>query len=135
METSHERPHVYVDVNVFIYPILYDPTEIPEANGAKIFLHKIIANEVAAHTSLLSWDEFVWVLRKQINPEFATEKGLDFLAFPNLTFESVTLETINYAQDLIGLHAIKPRDAIHLATAMLRNLTEIVTFDNDLDKI
>ena len=129
------KKHVYVDVNIFLNPILYDSESIPEVAKAEVFLGKIISGDIEAFTSILSWDEFVWVIRKLISKDFSVKKGQEFLIFPNLKFINVTSDIVWKAQDLIKDYNIKPRDAIHLSSALSKNLAEIITFDNDFDKI
>lgn len=125
----------YVDVNVFLNPILYKIDENEEAANSDLFLKKIISKEVEAYTSVLTWDEFVWVIRREMDYAIAKEKGRDFLVFPNLIFETVTYDIINNAQSLIETFSLKPRDAIHLATALNKKLTEIITLDDDFKGI
>ena len=122
---------VYIDVNVFLNPVLYKLDENPQAAKADNFLKKVINKEIEAYTSLLTWDEFVWVIRKFFGVTVASKKGSEFLQFPNLIFDSLTHQLINRAQNLIELYSLKPRDAIHLATALRRQVSEIVTFDED----
>lgn len=129
------KKRVYVDVNIFLNPILYDSESIPEAAKAENFLRKIVSGDIEAFTSILSWDEFVWVVRKLISREFSIKKGQEFLIFPNLKFINVTSEIIWKAQDLIKNYNVKPRDAVHLSSALSKNLAEIITFDNDFNKI
>lgn len=129
------KKRLYIDTNVFLNPILYKINENQEAEQADIFLQKIINNEVEAHTSLLTWDEFVWVIRKELGGSIANQKGKEFLIFPNLLFEVVTKDIINKAQDLVEKYSIKPRDAIHLATTLNCKINEIITFDDDFKEI
>ncbi len=69
---------VYVDVNVFLNSILYDPEEIPEAQKARDFLVEMSKGNILCFTSVLSWDELVWVIRKSISIDFARQKGEEF---------------------------------------------------------
>jgi predicted nucleic acid-binding protein len=48
---------LYVDSNVFIYPVIYDEAAVMEAKSCKSFLLKIAFKEVDAYTSLITWDE------------------------------------------------------------------------------
>ncbi|MHA1719784.1 MAG: type II toxin-antitoxin system VapC family toxin [Promethearchaeota archaeon] len=126
---------VYVDVNIFLNPILYDSKSNPEAARAEEFLKKIVFKDVEAFTSIISWDELVWVVRKLIGRDISIKKGQEFLIFPNLNFIHVTSAVVRKAQDLIKEYNIKPRDAIHVSSALLKNLAEIITFDEDFAKI
>ncbi len=126
---------VYIDTNVFLNPILYDIKANQEANKSKSFLEKIIANTIIGFTSVLTWDEFVWIIRKTLGTQIAIEKGRKFLIFPNLRIVKVSLITINRAQSLISNYRIQPRDAVHVASALENKINKIISFDEDLDII
>lgn len=40
----------YVDSNVFIYPVIYDPSSVPEAARAKRLLLEVAPGKVEAYT-------------------------------------------------------------------------------------
>ncbi len=119
----------YIDSNVFIQAILRDDL------NAQRTLEKIIKKEIRAFTNILSWDELVFILRKFSNHKLATDEGKKFLIFPNLTFIDGKKDIIMKAQKLIENYNIKPRDAIHSATAISLNIKEIVSEDDDFDKV
>ena len=85
----------YTDANVFIQAILRDD------NNSKKVLQKIIRKEIDGITSILSWDELVYILEKFINKDIAVIEGKKFLIFPNLTFIDAKKETIMKAQKLV----------------------------------
>ncbi len=64
-----EKPksRVYVDASIFLNAILYDPGENDEARRAVEFLDTIRRDAIHAMTSMLTWDEFVWVVRKEMD--------------------------------------------------------------------
>ena len=70
----------YIDANVFLYPVLYEESDRNAANARRILL-KIASGEIDAATSVLSWDEFVWVVRKCIDTETSQKEGRKFLSF------------------------------------------------------
>lgn len=123
---------VYVDANVFLNYILYDPKLVPQAVVAKQFLEQVLDRRVKACTSLLTWDEVVWVVRRELSIEDARMQGMEFLDFPNLTFLTVTRDTVKRAQGIIEQSALKPRDAIHIASAVQHGATQFVTFDDQI---
>jgi predicted nucleic acid-binding protein len=139
MLTNNKSPPnsapVYVDVNIFLNPILYDIHISEEAKNADIFLKSITSNELIAYTSVLTWDEFVWIIHKYLDKEQAEQKGEDFLNFPNLIFLPVNIDVIRKAQDLKKKYNLKPRDAIHLASAVINHITRVITFDDDFKGI
>jgi predicted nucleic acid-binding protein len=128
-------PTCYVDANVFLNPVLYDASAVQEAAAAATFLEEVKAGRVKGITSLLTWDEFTWIVRKNTDVATARKKGQEFLAFPGLQFVSVTASIVNKAQVLLEQHAIKPRDAIHIASGLSHGVAEFVTFDDDFKGI
>ena len=125
----HNMKKRYIDSNVFIQAILRE-----DINSQDV-LRKIINNEFEGITSILSWDELVYILRKFINSEIAVIEGRKFFVFPNLKFIDAKKEIITKAQTLIEKYNIKPRDAIHATTALQAGVNEIVSGDADFDKI
>ena len=123
---------VYIDTNVFLNYILYDPLSVLQALVAKQFQEKVRDRLINACTSLLTWDEVVWVVREELTLEDARKQGMEFLDFPGLAFLTATEDIIKKAQGLIETSSIKPRDAIHVASAMIHGASEFVTFDEDL---
>lgn len=126
---------VYIDTNIFLNAVLYNIEENLEAQKAHEFLKKIINKNILGITSVLTWDEFIWVVIQQFGREIAVKKGNEFLLFPNVSFENITFKTIMKAQNLISKYNIRPRDAIHSASALEHNVSTIITFDKDFDKI
>lgn len=126
---------LYIDSNVFLYPVLYDSEAVVEARKSKEFLLKIAQGGVEACTATVTWDEVVWVIRKIFGFDPSMEVGKKFLSFPNLRLLGVKNGTICTAQELMEKYKIKPRDAIHAATALENKVTEIVSYDKDFDEI
>ena len=122
----------YIDANIFIYPILYESEY--SKYYEKLFF-SIINKKFFAMTSMLTWDEIVHSIWKNRTREIAIREGEKFLRFPNLIFAEVNSKIISKAQQLITKYNIKPRDAIHTATALLSNCNEIISDDDDFDKI
>ncbi len=126
---------VYIDANIFLNPVLYNINEVEEAKKSQKFLKEVISKKIVGVTSVLTWDEFVWIIRKNLGKKTASEKGKELLIFPNLSFISVTFSTILRAQDLLSKYNIKPRDAIHVASMIENNITKLISFDGDFDDI
>lgn len=126
---------LYVDSNLFIYPIIYDSNVMPEAARAKQKLLEIASGSVKACTSTLTWDEVTWITRRLFGSEKAAEQGASFLKLPNLKLLKVDMEIVSYAQALLEKHDLKPRDAIHAATAVKNGISEILSYDEDFDTV
>lgn len=126
---------LYVDSNVFLYPVLYDPGTLPEAKKSKNFLLRIALGKVEAYTATITWDEVAWVVRKVFGFEFSMEQSKKLLSFPNLRLLGVKKSTVFKAQELTEKYGIKPRDAIHAATALENKITTIISYDKGFDEI
>ena len=125
----------YIDSNVFILPVVYDTKVENKAEAAKNILIKIADGDLNAATSFLTWDEIVWTVRKLINPKIAAKEGGKFLQFPNLELLEVKRNVIDKAQEIVKKYGIKPRDAIHAASAIENGIKEMISDDSDMDKI
>ena len=125
----------YIDSNVFILPIVYDTKVENKAESAKNILIKIADGDLNAATSFLTWDEIVWTVRKLMNPKIAAKEGEKFLQFPNLELLEVKKNVIDKAQGIVNKYGIKPRDAIHVASAIENGIKEIISDDSDMGKI
>lgn len=125
---------VYIDSNIFIYPVV-NPADDARAVACRKILLKIVNRELVAVTSFLTWDEFVYVLRKHLGREIAVSEGNKFLLFPYLTFLKVDERVISAAQSLLSSYDLQPRDAIHVASALLHDIHEVVSDDSDFDVV
>ena len=125
---------VYLDANVLIYPLVYKPM-LPQAAASIEILKYIERGEITAVTSFLSWDEVVWVVWKLLGPDDAVSAGYKLLAFPNLKFVDVDEAVVYKAQLLVERYRLKPRDAIHAASALIAGERTIVSDDSDFDRV
>jgi len=125
----------YVDSNVFLYSVLYSPDLEPKAKRAKEILQKIENKNLSAATSTLTWDEVVWVATKLLGRSGGIAQGQKLLGFPNLEFINIDEGIITHAQSLLDKYKISPRDSIHVASALSRKATTIISDDEDFDQI
>ncbi len=125
---------LYVDSNVFIYPVIYD-LRCERARRSKDLLLKIASGEVTACTSLLTWDEVVWVVRKLAGAEASIRQGALLLKFPHLKFLGVTESIVLRAQMIMEEYGLKPRDSLHAASAIENGVKTIVSYDEDFERI
>ena len=125
----------YVDSNVFIYPVIYDSRTEEKAKKARYILEQIVSGELKAYTSTLTWDEVVWVVSRVLSRDDGVNQGRKLLGFPNLEFIDVDQRTLSTAQALMDKYRLKPRDSIHLASAVNRGLRTMITDDEDFDVV
>ena len=121
---------IYVDSKIFIYGIV---NTAAKGNSCREFLKKVQEGRVTACTSVLTFDEVFWHLKKILGFEKTLIAIENFLTFPNLKFLDVTAVTIVEAFSLIKKYKVQPRDAIHAACALIENVHEIISEDSDFD--
>ena len=124
---------IYIDTNIFIYPHTGDDAK----SGACIkLLEKAMTEEIQAGTSIITWDEFQHAIKKKFHDnEKAIGLSKDFLDMPNITLFEANFKIIEKAQKLTEMYNLRPRDAIHAATAIINNCEEIISDDSDFDKV
>ena len=123
----------YIDSNVFLYPILYTEEVEPKVKKAKQILRSIEKGELQAFTSTLTWDEVVWVVSKTMGRSEGISQGQKLLGFLNLQFINVDENMLNQAQALMSKYNLRPRDSIHVASAIDSKLAMIISDDKDID--
>jgi len=124
---------IYIDSNIFISPVIYESS--PETTGSKRILSAVEKGEVTAYTSTLTWDEVVWVVRRVLGRADSIQAGEKLAAYPNLRFVPTSEEVIRSAQRLLSEYNIAPRDAIHVTSAITREVDSFVSDDSDLDVV
>ncbi len=122
----------YIDANVFIFAYCND-----ELLGTKCreIINLIVNNKIKAFTSVLTFDEFFYQVKKIKGYESALSSAELFLNLRNLNFVDVNINMINYSYSLLKIYSLNPRDAIHLACALSENVSNIISNDKDFDKI
>src|SRR3989338_969025 len=123
---------IYLDANIFLHPLLANDSK---SEGCIALLEKVGKGEIEAGTSPLTWDEFYYTLKNKLWSEKTLTLSEDFLNTPNLLFLDATEQIIRFAHDLTKDVGLKPRDAIHAATAILNGCKEIMSDDKDFDVV
>ncbi len=124
----------YIDANVFVYYLLHQESDKKRIAAADL-LSKVVDGSLQAATSVLTWDEIMWVLRKRIGKDAAVIEVAKFLEFPNLRFLDVKESTISISQYVVKEYGIDPRDAIHIACCIENSIGEIISDDSDFDGV
>ena len=123
---------IYLDANIFMYLIT---GESQQSESCLSIINKVITGKMEACTSLLTWDEVLYALKREIGRERALEESRKFLEIPSLLFIEVDGEVITKAQMMTELYHLNPRDAIHAATAILNCCKEIFSDNPDFDRV
>ena len=98
-------------------------------------MQKIEEGELLAYTSTLTWDEVVWTIRKFMGRDESITQGQKLLGFINLHFIPVDENILSQAQALMSNYNLKPRDSIHVSSAIDRKLKIIISDDVDIEKL
>ena len=122
----------YLDANIFVYAAINNG---PSGEKCRKILLEISQNKSAGYTSILTWDEVVHSIWKKEGKIKALEQGKIFLKLPNIVFLNATPSIIFKSQELMENYGLKPRDAIHAATALNSGIKEFVSDDSDFNKV
>lgn len=124
----------YIDTNVFVYAALESPKN-SEAVYCRAVLGKIVTKGISASTSILTWDELVWACKKALALDESVGQGQRLLNLQNLKVKECNAAIAAVAGELMIKYVLKPRDALHAATAILNGEKEIITDDADFGKV
>src|SRR3989338_3653384 len=122
----------YLDNNVFVFACVS-----AEAIGkdCRNLLHMVVKGKIDAVTTLLTFDELFYKLNRLKGFDAAVLFTENFLAMPNLALCEVDSQVVAEAFDVVKQYKLAPRDAIHVATAVLRKADCIVSDDKEFLKV
>lgn len=120
---------LYIDANVFINAAL-DMEE--KGKDSRLILAAIRDKTARAVTSVITYDEVFWIVKKHAGKEAAIAAGEALLSLP-LSFVDFTAGLLGDVHSLLHKTVLSPRDAIHLASLKLRGIREMVSEDPDFD--
>lgn len=123
---------IYLDSNVFIYATLNNERI---GDAARLLLRRVQSGEVKAASSTLSFDELVWIVKKNRTFEDAIASGEAFLNMPALKLVEVDEELLAGALLVMKKYGLDPRDSIHAASAMQEMADTIISTDRDFDRM
>ena len=127
-----EEKEFYIDANIFIFAYSDD-----KENGiiCRGIMDMIIDNKIKAFTSVLTFDEIFYKIKKLKDKETALMTTKLFLNLKNLNFIDVNLNILAYTYSTLKNYNLNPRDAIHLSCALSHNIKNIISDDEDFDNI
>ena len=122
----------YLDASLFIAAAL-DPG--PTGDRCRDVLRKVRDGNLPAATSTLSWDELAYVVGRRRGREAGLDAGRRLLAIAHLRLVAVDTEVLREADRAARTPGVRPRDALHVASARKAGASVIVSEDRDLDRI
>ncbi|MFQ5711478.1 MAG: type II toxin-antitoxin system VapC family toxin [Candidatus Geothermarchaeales archaeon] len=120
----------YVDVNVFVYWLGDDPVF---GGRATAIIRRIENGERALTSTLTLW--LTHIVLSDLSESYSEEgfiKKIRELGF--LRIEPLLFQDYAHALELMKAYELDLEDALHLATAMRKNIREIYTNDTDFDR-
>ncbi|MBI2584131.1 MAG: type II toxin-antitoxin system VapC family toxin [Candidatus Aenigmarchaeota archaeon] len=123
---------IYLDSSVFLLAFL-DVSE--KGKRARTLLLEIEEGRKEAATSALTYDEVVWNVKKERNQKESLAAGHDMVSLQRVRFIPADSLVIMRAQELREKYGLDPRDAIHAASALVNNISTIVSTDPDFDDV
>jgi len=123
---------IYLDSNVFIFASLNNE-EL--GNSARFILEEVENGNIEASTSSLTFDEVVWIIKKNRSFEDAIAAGEAFLNMQRLHLVDVNPDLLALSISIMKKYRTDPRDSIHAATAIAQKATVFISEDSDFNRI
>jgi len=122
---------IYWDSDAFLGWLQEEVGKVELCQGT---LGRAVAGEVVIVTSALTLAEVLWMRGGPRVPEDKADKLRRFFRHSYIRVWSVTRAIAESAQDYVWKHGIRPKDAIHVATAIAAKAPILETFDEGLLK-
>lgn len=122
---------IYWDSDAFLGWLQEETDKVELCKGT---LGRAKAGEVIIFTSALTIAEVLW---RRGGPRLPKDKAIVLRKFFRQSYirvRGVSRAIAESAQDVVWDHGIKPKDAIHVATALEAGILTLETFDGDLLK-
>ncbi len=121
---------IYLDTNIFINARI-NRDEVGEI--CRKVMDMVTEKKIMASTSLLTIDELVWVIKREVGYKEGIEYSKDIIN-SGFYMLPVNIEDITKALSFME-SGLRPRDSIHAATCLNHNIFSILTTDNDFKKV
>lgn len=121
----------YWDSNVFL---AYLQGEVERVEACEVALEQAEQGRLLIVTSALTLAEVLALRGKDKLPADAAVKKtvVDFFKNEYIAVQNVTRQVAELARDLVWDHGVRPKDAVHVASALAVEAPILETFDQDL---
>lgn len=130
--TAGAVPLYGVDTMVFVH---HFEGRGPQADRASALLAAAETGRCRLVTSVLAVMEVLVVPKREGLDDLCQAYRRFFDGLPNFTVVPVDLETAMIAAEIRATHRVKPRDAVHLATAVQHRVDALVSEDRALRRV
>jgi predicted nucleic acid-binding protein len=120
---------VYWDSDAFLGWLQAEPGKAELCAGT---LRRADQGEILIFTSALTLAEVLWMRGAPMVPQEKAEILRKFFRRSYFRIRNVTRKISEDAQDLVWTQGIRPKDAIHVATALDGHVNVLETFDDGL---
>lgn len=120
---------IYWDSDAFLGWLQAEQGKVELCAGT---LRRAELGEVVIFTSALTIAEVLWMRGAPAIPQEKADIVRRIFRRSNLRVRNVTRQIAESAQDLVWNHSIRPKDAIHVATALDAAAIALETFDEGL---
>lgn len=123
----------YWDSNAFL---AYFQEEEGRVDSCEAVLEEAEKGKILIVTSALTLAEVLAIRGKERLPPnpILKKKVIDFFKNEYIAVQNVTREVAELARDLVWDKGIKPKDAVHVASAIAAGVTVFETYDKPLEK-
>lgn len=122
---------IYWDSDAFLGWLQEEEGKVQLCEGT---ISRAEGGEVLIVTSALTLTEVLWRRGGPKIPEEKAEVLRRFFRRSYIRVRNVTRSVAETAQDVVWQHGVKPKDAVHVATALDARVPTLETFDTDLVK-
>jgi len=122
---------IYWDSDAFLGWLQAEPGKVDLCSGT---LKRADQGEALILTSALTIAEVLWMRGAPMIPQDKAEIVRKFFRRSYLRVRNVTRTVSENAQDLVWTQNVRPKDAIHVATALDAGVAALETFDDFLLK-
>jgi predicted nucleic acid-binding protein len=120
---------IYWDSDAFLGWFQEEPEKVELCEGT---IERAQNGEVVIVTSALTIAEVLWMRGAPRLSQDKADLVRKFFRRSYIRVRNVTRSTAESAQDLVWDHSIRPKDAVHVATALEAKITLLETFDEQL---
>jgi predicted nucleic acid-binding protein len=120
---------IYWDSDAFLGWLQQEPGKVELCEGT---IERAEQGEVVIFTSALTIAEVLWLRGAPPIPQQKADIVRKFFRRSYIRVRNVTRAVSEAAQDLVWNNGIKPKDAIHVATALDARAAALETFDEGL---
>lgn len=121
----------YWDADAFLGWLRAEPDK---EEGCRAVIAEAQADKLKIVTSTLTLAEVLWLKGNAPIPAADREKVRSFFRHRWIALVQLDRSTAELAQEVVWEHGVRPKDAVHVATALKTQVEQLDTFDRALQR-